>query len=40
MTRYVFHRQDLETYIPPAHTGVVNVRLVAGEQVGDRFESL
>jgi quercetin dioxygenase-like cupin family protein len=38
MTRYVFHREDLETYTPPAHTGVVNVRLVAREQVGDRFE--
>jgi mannose-6-phosphate isomerase-like protein (cupin superfamily) len=38
MPKYVFHEHELETYIPPGHSGVVNVRLVSKSQVADHFE--
>ena len=38
MTKYVFHEHELETYVPPGHSGVVNFRLVSKSQVANHFE--
>ena len=38
MAKYVFHEHELETYVPPGHSGVVNVRLVSKSQVANHFE--
>ena len=38
MPKYVFHENELETYVPSGHSGVVNVRLVSKNSVGNHFE--
>jgi mannose-6-phosphate isomerase-like protein (cupin superfamily) len=38
MAKCIFKADELQTYIPPGHTGVVNIRLVKGDQVDNCFE--
>lgn len=38
MSKYTFGPCELQTYEPPGHKGVVNIRLVSGDQVDNRFE--
>jgi mannose-6-phosphate isomerase-like protein (cupin superfamily) len=39
-SKHVFRLNDLPTYEPPGHTGVVNVRLVTKDRVNNHFEML